>query len=193
MKRGRVKKHSKKEQSILSAVKKGDTQRFQEIEGQYHDKLLFYLWHLVGSKDEAEDILQDVFMKAYNNLHRFDNRRPFSSWIYRIAHNEAINYLKRRNKQHIMSWEDIVTVKDRLDTADRETSPQEAWIRHERREEVKEALKKLSPKYREAILLRYYSDRSYEEMSEILGKPTNTVGTLLSRAKKRLLEILSEV
>lgn len=187
------KKHSKEEQRIVSAIKRGETDRFHEIEGVYHDKLLFYLWHLLGSKDEAEDILQDVFLKAYNNLGKFDNRRPFSSWVYRIAHNEAINYLKRRNKQRTMSWEDIVTVKDRLDSANQDDSPQEAWVRRERRDEVRAALKKLSPKYREVILLRYYFDHSYEEMSDILAKPVNTVGTLLSRAKKRLLEILSEV
>lgn len=193
MKRKSVKKHSKEEQSIVRAVKQGDTERFHEIEGKYHDKLLFYLWHLLGSKDEAEDILQDVFIKAFNNLERFDNRRSFSSWVYRIAHNEAINYLKRRNKQRSISWEDIVTIKDRLESADRGDSPQEAWIRRERRDEVRSALKKLSTKYREAILLRYYFDHSYEEMGDILEKPVNTVGTLLSRAKKRLLEILSEV
>ncbi len=193
MKRSSTRKNAKEEQSILTAVKGGDTERFHEIEERYHDKILFYLWHLVGSKEEAEDILQDVLMKIYKSMSSFDNRKRFSSWIYRIAHNEAINHLKRRNRFRSISWEDIVNVKDRLSTSDRQDSPQERWIRGERRSEVRRAIKKLPPKYREVLLLRYYFERSYDEIADIINKPRNTVGTLISRAKKRLVKVLSEV
>lgn len=186
------KKRNKEEQMILTAVKGGDTERFHEIENRYHDKILFYLWHLVGSKEEAEDLLQDVLVKAYGAMSHFDNRKHFSSWIYRIAHNEAVNHLKRRNRCRSISWEDIVSRKDRLDISDHQDSPQERWIRGERRVEVRRALKLLSPKYREVLLLRYYFEKSYDEISEIINRPRNTVGTLISRAKKRLMRILSE-
>lgn len=180
------------EQSILSAVKKGETGRFREIEKSYHKKILFYLWHLLGSKEEAEDILQNVFMKVYASIGSFDNRKHFSSWIYRIAHNEAMNYLKRRNRFRSISWEDIASVKDRAEASDHEDSPEERWVRAENRNAVRNALKKLPPKYREALFLRYYSDHSYDKIAEIIGKPRNTVGTLISRAKKRLLKALGE-
>lgn len=186
-------KNSKEEQSILTAIKNGDTERFHEIEGRYHDKILFYLWHLVGSKEEAEDILQDVLLKVFNSLNRFDNRKRFSSWIYRIAHNEAINHLKRRNRTRLISWEDIVSSKDRIATSDHEDSPQELWIRKERRTEVRQALQRLPSMYREVLLLRYYFERSYSEIAEIVGKPRNTVGTLISRAKRRLVEVVSRL
>jgi RNA polymerase sigma-70 factor (ECF subfamily) len=182
---------AKEERVILKAVKGGDTQRFHEIESRYHDKILFYLWHLVGSKEEAEDVLQDVLVKVYKSMDQFDNRKHFSSWIYRIAHNEAINHLKKRNRCRSISWEDIVNVKDRLSMSDHQDSPQERWIRSERRVEVRHALKLLPPKYREVLLLRYYFEKSYDEVAEIIDKPRNTVGTLISRAKKKLVKVLS--
>lgn len=183
---------AKEERVILKAVKGGDTQRFHEIESRYHDKILFYLWHLVGSKEEAEDILQDVLVKVYKSMDQFDNRKHFSSWIYRIAHNEAINHLKKRNRCRSISWEDIVSTKDRLSASGHEDSPQEDWIRKERRTEVREALQELPPKYREVLLFRYYFEKSYDEIAEIIEKPRSTVGTLISRAKRRLVEIMSK-
>lgn len=187
---GKSSQLSKREQRIISAVKKGETEQFREIELLYHDKILFYLRHLVGSKEEAEDILQDVFMKVFATMSRFDNRRKFSSWMYRIAHNEAMNHLKHRNKYRSVSWEDIVSVKDRMETSDREDSPQERWVRGERRVEVRRALQTLPQKYREALLLRFYFEKSYDEIADIIGKPRNTVGTLISRAKARLVRAL---
>lgn len=187
---GKSSRVSRREQRIISAVKKGETEQFREIELLYHDKILFYLRHLVGSKEEAEDILQDVFMKVFATMSRFDNRRKFSSWMYRIAHNEAMNHLKHRNKYRSVSWEDIVSVKDRMETSDREDSPQERWVRGERRVEVRRALQTLPQKYREALLLRFYFEKSYDEIADIIGKPRNTVGTLISRAKARLVRAL---
>lgn len=188
-----TKKKSKEEQVILAAVKGGDLERFYEIEERYHKRILFYLWHLVGSREEAEDILQDVLMKTYKSIGQFDNRKRFSSWIYRIAHNEAINHLKKRNRSRSISWEDIVNVKDQLSVSDQQDSPQEHWIRKERRSEVRMALKELPPKYREVLLLRYYFERSYEEIAEIINKSKNTVGTLISRAKGKLIKVLSKM
>ena len=178
------------EQRVIASVKRGDTEQFREIEKTYHDKILFYLRHLVGSKEEAEDILQEVFLKVFASIDRFDNRRKFSSWVYRIAHNEAMNHLKHRNKYRSVSWEDIVSVKDRMETSDREDTPQERWIRGERRVEVRRALQTLPQKYREALLLRFYFEKSYDEIADIVGKPRNTVGTLISRAKARLVRAL---
>lgn len=183
-------KKDRYEQRVIAAVKRGDTERFREMELLYHDKILFYLRHLVGSKEEAEDILQEVFLKVFASISRFDNRRKFSSWVYRIAHNEAINHLKYRNRFRSVSWEDIVTVKDRLETSDREDTPQERWLRAERRVEVRRALQTLPQKYREALLLRFYFEKSYDEIADIVGKPRNTVGTLINRAKARLVKAL---
>jgi RNA polymerase sigma-70 factor, ECF subfamily len=165
---------------------------YQEIVYRYQRKLFTYLYRLVGNREESEDLLQNVFVKVYKNSRQFDVERKFSSWIYRIAHNEGVNFLKRRDKKRFISWDDIVTSKDKLETQSDEVSPLGAWIDKEIQEEVQCALNKLPDKYKQVLTLRYFSDKSYDEISRILDKPVNTVGTLLNRAKKKLEKVMEE-
>lgn len=179
------------DRDIISEIKQGNKERFREIERRYHEKLYFYLRHLIGYQEETEDVLQNVFIKAYEHLDSFDNRRAFSSWIYRIAHNEAINWIKKKNRRKTISWEDVISAKDQLKVVSDEESPQDTWIRKELRQEVREAMGELPAKYKEVLLLRFFFDRSYNEISEIIDRPRNTVGTLISRAKGQLIRILN--
>lgn len=176
--------------SALAKMIRRNPKVYKELMKRYHDKLFSYLYRLTGNKEEAEDLLQNVFVKVYKNINRFDTKRKFSSWIYRIAHNEAVNFLKKRGRKKFVSLEDIETTKDKLETASPAKSPVDAWINKELKNEMQTALNKLPSKYKEVLILRYFLDKSYEEMSEILGKPINTVGTLLSRAKRNLLQII---
>jgi RNA polymerase sigma-70 factor (ECF subfamily) len=130
-------------------------------------------------------------VKAYRNIKTFDIERKFSSWIYRIAHNEAINFLKKRNKKKFISWEDIVSNKDKMDTKSEERSPIDIWIRKEASAEIKEALDMLPIKYKEVLVLRYFSEKSYEEIGRMIKSPVNTVGTLINRAKKKLAAVIN--
>lgn len=166
---------------------------YKEITIRYQGKLFAYLYRLIGDKDEAEDLLQNVFIKAYRNINSYDTNRKFSSWIYRIAHNEAVNHIKRKSLKRFISLENIVSTKDKLESASEEDNAEEKWIKKETNQEVDEAIKKLPFKYRQVLVLRYFSDKSYEEISEILGKPVNTVGTLIKRAKDKLSIELDEV
>ena len=165
---------------------------YRQIIKRYQTKLFSYLYRLIGNREETEDLLQNVFVKVYNNLDRFDRRKKFSSWIYRIAHNEAVNFLKKKGKKKFISLEDITTTKDKLEISTSEKSPADSWIKKELKKEVEVAMEKLPSKYKEVLILRYFLDKSYGEMSEILGKPVNTVGTLLNRAKKKLLQVLGK-
>lgn len=173
---------------LVEIIREKDQEKYSEIVDRYQKKLFVYIYRLVGNKEEAEDLLQDVFVKAYKNLNSFDTSRKFSSWIYRIAHNESVNYIKRKSLKKFISWETIVSTKDKLDSSSEEETADKAWIRKETSKEVSEAIDKLPFKYKQVLTLRYYSDQSYEEIAEILGKPVNTVGTLINRAKKRLAE-----
>lgn len=184
--------HTPTDEELALAVVSGRREYYKELVKRYHKKLLLYLRHLIGSGDEAEDLLQNVFVKTYENLRRFDQDRKFSSWIYRIAHNEAVNYLKKKSRRRTVSWEDIVSVKDKIDTADTKDSPEASRVRKELRREVRFALDRLPKKYREVIVLKYFLGKSYREMSDITGRPQNTVATLLNRAKKRLLVTLNK-
>lgn len=177
--------------SLIDLVRSGHPEIYEEIVKRYEKKLFSYVYRLVGNKEETEDILQNVFVKAYRNIRTFDIERKFSSWIYRIAHNEAINFLKKRSKKKFVSWEDIVTSKDKMETKSEERSPIDLWIRKESRIEMQEALSRLPEKYREVLKLRYFSEKSYNDIGRIIGSPVNTVGTLINRAKKKLMTIIN--
>jgi RNA polymerase sigma-70 factor, ECF subfamily len=178
---------------LVSLVCKESPERYAEIIERYQGKLFAYLYRLVGNRDEAEDLLQDVFIKAYRNLQSYDLERKFSSWIYRIAHNEAVNYIKRKSLKRFISWEDISSTKDKLESSNTEDGAEDVWIRKETNDEVDQAINRLPIKYKQVLLLRYFSEKSYEEISEILGKPVNTVGTLINRAKKKLSEEMDKL
>ncbi len=186
------KKENLSDNELVKAIRKGQHEKYGELTERYKGRLFAYLYRFVGQKEEAEDLLQDVFIKAFKNLRSYDSRRKFSSWIYRIAHNEAINYVKRKSLKRFISWENVTLSKDLLSTSGSGEGAEDAWIRKEANTEVEKALDKLSPKYKQVLVFRYYFDQTYEEMSEIIGKPVNTVGTLINRAKKKLIFELSK-
>jgi len=175
------------DEKLVDSIRKGHPRRYFKIVERYQGKLFAYLYRLIGSKEEAEDLLQDVFIKAYRHLDSFDTKRKFSSWIYRIAHNEAVNFMKRRRLKKFVSWEEVTSAKDKLEMAGTEDDPEKIWSRKEERNKVNLAIEKLPQKYRQVLMLRYFNNNSYEEIGKIIDKPLNTVGTLLNRAKKRLL------
>jgi len=177
---------------LIEVILKKNREAYRELFDRYNRKLFVYILHLVGNREETEDILQNVFTKTYRNIKNFDQTRKFSSWIYRIAHNEAVNYLKRRNKRYTVSWEDVSTSKDKLDIASADMPVEEKWMHEEVTKEIHDAMEKLPPKYKEILTMRYYQEYSYEKIGKIMNKPVNTVGTLINRAKKKLFDVVSK-
>lgn len=175
---------------LIVVICQQNREAYKELFARYQKKLFAYIYHLVGNREEAEDILQNVFSKTYKSIEHFDVDRKFSSWIYRIAHNESVNFLKRRSKRYVISWDDISTNKDKLDTATNEELPEDRLEHQEIAKEMAVAIAKIPPKYKQVLEMRYFKEYSYEEMGKILGKPLNTVGTLINRAKKKLLEVM---
>ena len=177
---------------LLEMAQKENREIYSDLFKRYQRKLFVYIYRLTGDRSETEDILQNVFIKTYKNIHKFDLSRQFSAWIYRIAHNEAVNHLKRKSKRHLVSWEDIATSKDKLSTASGEESMEEHWLHEEITKEIDEALKKMPQQYRRILYMRYFKDYSYLQISHVLDKPVNTVGTIINRAKKKLFELVRE-
>ncbi|MBU4422044.1 RNA polymerase sigma factor [Patescibacteria group bacterium] len=136
--------------------------------------------------DELEDILQDVFIKAYKNLYGFDANKKFSSWIYRIAHNEAVNYLKKNSRTKVSL--DEVEYKIADEKIDLNGHIDKTFLK----KEIGRCLKNIKLKYQEPLILFYFEQKSYEEISDILRIPTSTVGTLISRGKKIIKEKLEK-
>jgi RNA polymerase sigma-70 factor, ECF subfamily len=156
---------------------------------RYEHTLKRYVRRLLGSQQHAvDDVLQEVFMKAYVNLNDYDSTRPFSPWIYRIAHNEAISFLRKtKSEPHIVSGEDAALMLERVADLD---DPDQALLRSRNQGDIHKALASLEQKYRDVLVLRYLEEKSYDEISDILHLPPGTVATLINRGLKRLREPL---
>lgn len=153
---------------------------------RYDRKMKTYVRRITGASEEtAEDIVQEVFFKVYANIDKFDHTLKFSSWIYRIAHNQAVNryvYEKKRKTESII-WDENGELKSNMrDTHDVWKEIQQDNIN----EVLHTALKSVSQKYQEVIVLNYMQGKSYQEISVQLERPVNTVGTMLNRGKKLL-------
>lgn len=174
---------------IIERVRRGETNLFNELVLRYQNKIFAYIYKIVNHKEEAEDIVQETFIKVYKNLNSFDADKKFSSWLYRISHNETINYLKKNKKVNVLYYEDNSYLLNLLKT---EKNLIKELIIEEDDQKLKTALKKLPLKYKEVIVLKYLEDKSYEEIAQILHKPIATVGTLINRAKSQLKKILND-
>lgn len=191
MKKKALKVKDLSDNDLIAFIRKKHRETYQEIVRRYEKKLFSYLYRLVRNKEEVEDILQNVFVKVYKNLDKFDQEKKFSSWIYRIAHNEAINFLKRRGKKHFVSWEDL-SEDHKVEAKSEEKSAFDTWVIKESDAEMRKAMKSLPERYRQVLELRYFQEKTYVEIGKLIKKPVNTVGTLINRAKKSLLQIIGE-
>lgn len=160
---------------------------------RYQDKLDRYIRRLgVRVLEDRQDVLQDIFLKAYRNLNGFDTDLSFSSWIYRIAHNEAISWYRKKNVRpegHLV--DDAETIFMFAEAA--EVLPSTQTRERINAEEIHRALHQVSEKYRGVLVLRFFEHKEYEEISDILKIPVGTVGTLLHRGKDALKKQLNDV
>lgn len=173
------------EELIEIALK--DKNAYQDLMLRYEDKLLRYIKRLGGFNDEdARDILQETFIKAYVKLNEFNRELKFSSWIYRIAHNQSINYLRKRKIKPVFDSElnEIILNKIQADL-DIEKEIDKKYLE----ETIRKNLNKIDKKYQEVLVLKYMEDKDYQEISDILKKPMGTIAILLKRGKEKFKKI----
>ena len=170
------------DEKIVELVRDGDKEKYSEIVERYEKKMFYYIKRMINQADEeVEDLVQEVLVAAYENLAGFDTKKKFSSWIYRIAHNKAIDYFKKKKTiidVDIGENEEYWMSKGRL--------PEDIEIDRQEGEELRKAVNGLEMKYREVIWLYYFEEKNYDEISDILRIPTSNVGVLLFRAKEKL-------
>lgn len=170
------------DEALVSHVQKNDGKDFEFIIDRYQTALLRYAVRMTGDRDLAEDIVQETFISAFKNINGFEKDRKFSSWIYRITHNKAVNELKKTRKTvdletapGILSPEDAMKIEKQLDEKNA-------------RRNLKKTISRIPLKYREPLLLRYLEEKSYEEISDILKIPTGTVGVRIKRGLEKMRE-----
>jgi len=163
---------------VILALENPD--HFSCLTRRYESKLLHYIMRISRlGRDEAGDILQDVFVKTYYNLNGFDVSLKFSSWIYRIAHNQTVSEIRKKVARPSVSFEkeDIDRFEDAFDLV-------ESFDQGIDKELINQALSSLDQHYREVLILRFLDEKDYVEIADILKKPVSTVGNLILRGKK---------
>ena len=174
----------------LVTLVKGDIDMYRYLVERYEKKLGYYIKRLLFvNAEDTEDILQEIFIKVYVNINSYEEKYKFSNWIYRIAHNEAVSFLRskkyRQKKQNLSASEEDIF--DRLPS---DVDIEEDFLASSDRMELRSALNSMDAKYREVILLRYFEEKDYNEISEILRISPGTVASLISRAKGKLKILL---
>ena len=175
------------DEALIHLTLNNDKNYYRYIVDRYTEKLSRYTRRITSlDDDDIKDIIQTTFIKAYTNLNDFDITLSFSSWIYRITHNETITFI-RKNKHTVrlqIEDDDLNIFENIADEANLEI---EFDIKI-KQEEVKKKLNSISAEYREILILRFFEEKSYQEISDILKKPIGTISTMIHRAKHQFLQ-----
>jgi RNA polymerase sigma-70 factor (ECF subfamily) len=168
--------------AIVGEALAGSQAAYRELVRRYQGPVLNLVAHMVRDRSEAEDLTQEVFVKAFARLGTYDTTRRFASWVFKIAHNHTIDHLRRVRPDTLS-----------LDAGEHAelpaaaiASPQELVERAEMADDLDRAVQRLRVEYREVILLRYQEDLPQDEIADVLGVPEGTVKTYLHRARKEL-------
>lgn len=173
------------DEELAKSAQLGQVQAFAVLVGRYEPKMLRYARKFLFGYEDAADLVQEIFIKAFINIQSFDARRSFSPWLYRIAHNMFINAIKKRGREPVPIFDSDTILPHIMgkQTADDEV------IKNETKKIIDQCLDKLSPKYREPLVLSYYEELDYKEIAEVMHLPVSTVGVRLKRGKEMLREV----
>ena len=176
---------------IVKAVA-GREDGFEELVRRYQRPITTYVYRMVGNYDAALDVTQEVFIKVYNSMSRYSSEYKFSTWLYKISHNAAIDYLRRHRISEQSIEAENADGSFQIEFQSKRLSPEQERERSEWREEIDAVVKCLPAGYRELILLRHTQDLSYDEIAEITSLPLGTVKNRLFRAREMMRGIFVE-
>ena len=165
---------------------------FSEIVDVYLKSILNFSYKLVGNKKDAEDVTQEVFLKIWKNINKFEIEKSFKTWIFAITRNTCIDFLRKKKEIPISYFDDDMgnnVLEDNL--LDEGLKPDEIFVNKESKELIENTLSKLSFIQKEVVVLRYMNEMSFDEISEVLNIPLNTIKSHHNRALIKMKSILS--
>jgi RNA polymerase sigma-70 factor (ECF subfamily) len=172
---------------IIHRAQGGDLEAFRQIHQEYSRRVLNFIYRMVDSREDAEDLTQNVFLIAFNELAKLQDASRFESWLYRIARNEVYQAFRRKRTEPPPHKAAVAGEKKEghpeLDPVDRRPTPHEAILHEELGEAIRRVLESLPPKLREVFVLAVIHERSYSEISEIVGRSLLSVKTDIFRAR----------
>lgn len=182
----------KEEAQIIKEALSGNQKAYETLMDRYKPRIFSLMYRMIHSEAEANDLVQEAFMKAFNSLASFNNEFAFSTWLYKIATNNCIDYI-RKKRLNTFSIDKPLTYKDsqyKQELPDVTYHPEESLLRKERTGFIKKAIENLPEKYKTAIMLRHNEDKTYEEIALILDIPIGTVKARIFRAREMLNKTL---
>ena len=190
----REKLRSEDDGTVVSAFLGGEERAFQELVERYQTRLLNFIYRTIGDREKAEDLVQEVFIRVYRHLHRFDRSKKFSTWVYTIASNLAKNELRNRSRNPLVlfqtikgNWEDEERPLQFEDTTAR---PDDLFRKRHLRQLVEDTVAQLPEHHRQVFVLRELEGKSYEEIAEITDCNLGTVKSRLNRARNAFASII---
>ncbi|MDD3320540.1 MAG: RNA polymerase sigma factor [Paludibacter sp.] len=180
------------EQEIIQNIVNGDSSKFRGLVEKYQPMVFRTVMGFVHSKEDAEDLTQDVFISIYQSLNRFQGDSEFSTWLYRIAVNTSINYVNKQNRRNL--FQQVGDFFQNINSNENfEKNPEELTIEKEREHHIKKAIDSLSEKQRTAFVLSKYDNLSQKEIANIMNISEGAVEQHLQRAKKNLQQNLASL
>ena len=180
--------------AIVTAFLGGEERAFSELVERYQTRLLNFIYRTIGDRDRAEDLVQEVFIRVYRHLHRFDRSKKFSTWVYTIASNLAKNELRNRSRSPLVLFQTIQGTNDDEDRPvqfeDTTSRPDDMYRKRHLRELVEQTVAQLPEHHRQVFVLRELEGKSYEEIAEITDCNLGTVKSRLNRARTAFAAII---
>ena len=177
------------DEAIAVQVQEGNTSAFGLLVERFEAKMIRYGRRFLFGHEDCEDLVQEIFLKAYVNMQGFDAKRRFSPWLYRIAHNEFLNAIKKKGREPVPFFDPDALFPHPIskETADGNLQKEEMKTALDR------CLHELDPKYREPLVLYYFEDLDYQTIGQVLRLPVSTVGVRIKRGKAALQKIHSQI
>ena len=192
----KVSKNTQEDRDLVAAAKRGEEKAFETLLKKYRKSVYYMLLKMVKNADDAEDLTQEAFAKAFNSIEKFDSKFAFSTWLFRIATNNCIDFIRKKRVQTV-SIDQPVEGDDgssmRFDVRDDDLDPNDAMLKQQRKRYLGMAIERLPEKYRELVDLRYFKELSYEEVANELQIPLGTVKAQLFRARELLNQELKNL
>ncbi len=181
------------DEQLIARFQQGDTYAYDLLVKRYRDPLMNFIYRFLGDRTDAEDILQETFLRLYKNKHYYKEIAKFSTWIYTIAGNLAKTELRKRKRRHIFSIHNFMDTEKDYELPDKGITPDKFANSVITDKEIQKAIGKLSSKFKQVILLRDVQGFSYEEISQIVDIPLGTVKSRVNRARLKLQYDLKKI
>ena len=179
--------------NLVAKAKEGDQKAYAQIMQRYKDSIYFMALKMVNNKDDAMDLTVETFAKAFENLDKYKSEYAFSTWLFRIATNNSIDFI-RKKRLNVISLDTLFEEEGEdkyLQVRAEGLNPEEISIRKQESEKLKNMVEQLPLRYRTLIILRYYDELSYEEIAQQMDIPLGTVKAQLFRARDLMANILN--